>query len=406
MCEKCQSKHHVAGMENHSHVDTERRKIILAGGAVTAAAALSPFVSFSSQAQTDTQSALFSKPRDTQAWAKSGPDSNFKQIIIPRRGLGPKDIAMDILYAGICHSDIHTARGDWGTPAYPCVPGHEIVGMVTAVGSEVTRFKVGDIGGVGCMVDSCGECANCLADREQNCLNGATFTYGSSDKVSGGYTYGGYSKAIVVTEHFVVSIPSDMQLSRVAPIMCAGITTFSPMQHWHLMKGQHVGVVGIGGLGHMAVKLAVARGAKVTALTTSPNKFSQIKAMGANPVLWTDNNALRALTGSMDLMISTVPYPYTMQPLLNLMKLDATFVNVGQLGTIDGLSGMMMGFGRQSFAGSMIGGMKETQEVVDYCYQHNILPDVEIIKPNQIDEAWHRVQDNDIKFRFVVDIQA
>lgn len=404
MCEKCRSLSH----PDASDTDTDpiRRKIILGGSAISAAAALAPsFVSFSSMAQ-NSASAPNMAARNVQAWGTNGPQAPFQSISIPRRAVGPLDVSIEILYAGICHSDIHTVHGDWGAPQYPCVPGHEIVGRVIAVGDQVTRFKVGDIGGVGCMVDSCGECANCLADREQNCLNGTTFTYGSADKISGGYTFGGYAKNIVVREHFVVNVPSSMELSRVAPIMCAGITTFSPMQHWALKPGQHVGVVGIGGLGHMAVKLALAHGAKVTALTTSPNKFAAIKAMGAQPVLWTDNNALRNLYGSMDLMISTIPYPFSMQPLLNLMKLDATFVNVGQLGTLDGLSGMMMGFNRQSLAGSMIGGMKETQEVINYCAEHNILPDVEIIKPHEIDEAWRRVQDKDIQFRFVIDMQA
>ncbi len=403
MCHKCRSSHSQAPHPD-ADVDTKRRHLLLGGSAISAAAALTPsFISFSSMAQTNAAPNMAA--RDSQAWAASGPNSAFKSIMIPRRAVGPKDVSLEILYAGICHSDIHTVHGDWGAPQYPCVPGHEIVGRVVAIGSQVTRFKVGDIGGVGCMVNSCGECANCLADREQNCLNGTTFTYGSEDKISGGYTFGGYSKQVVVREHFVVNVPTSMDISRVAPIMCAGITTFSPMQHWSLEKNQHIGVVGIGGLGHMAVKLAIARGAKVTALTTSRNKFEAIRAMGAEPVLWTDNNALRGLTASMDMMISTIPYPFSMQPLLNLMKLDATFVNVGQLGTIDGLNGMMMGFNRHSIAGSMIGGMKETQEVVNYCAQHNVLPDVEIIKPSEIDEAWRRVQDKDIQFRFVIDMQ-
>ncbi|MBT11156.1 MAG: hydroxyacid dehydrogenase [Oceanospirillaceae bacterium] len=327
-------------------------------------------------------------------------------MTIPRRQPGPDDIMMDILYAGVCHSDIHTVDGDWGKPALPLVPGHEIVGRVTAVGKNVTRFKVGDVGGVGCMVDSCGECENCLNDREQNCLNGTTFTYGSPDKISGGYTYGGYSHKLTVKEHFVVNIPDGMDLSRVAPIMCAGITTFSPMQHWQLKEGQKVGVIGIGGLGHMAVKLGVARGADVVAFTTSPGKVADIKAMGVKDVvLWDDKEAMKRHMASLDLMIATVPEPFNISQFMPLLKLDATLVNVGQLGTIDGLSGMMMAFGRQSVAGSMIGGMKETQEVVNFCAEHNILPDVEMIRPDQIDQAYERVKGKDIKFRFVIDMQ-
>ncbi|MAD45094.1 MAG: hydroxyacid dehydrogenase [Oceanospirillaceae bacterium] len=327
-------------------------------------------------------------------------------MTIPRRQPGPDDIMMDILYAGVCHSDIHTVDGDWGKPALPLVPGHEIVGRVTAVGKNVTRFKVGDVGGVGCMVDSCGECENCLNDREQNCLNGTTFTYGSPDKISGGYTYGGYSHKLTVKEHFVVNIPDGMDLSRVAPIMCAGIPTFSPMQHWQLKEGQKVGVIGIGGLGHMAVKLGVARGADVVAFTTSPGKVADIKAMGVKDVvLWDDKEAMKRHMASLDLMIATVPEPFNISQFMPLLKLDATLVNVGQLGTIDGLSGMMMAFGRQSVAGSMIGGMKETQEVVNFCAEHNILPDVEMIRPDQIDQAYERVKGKDIKFRFVIDMQ-
>ncbi|MCA9614588.1 MAG: NAD(P)-dependent alcohol dehydrogenase, partial [Myxococcales bacterium] len=309
-------------------------------------------------------------------------------------------------YAGICHSDIHTVDGDWGQNAYPLVPGHEIVGRVTAVGSDVTRFRVGDSVGVGCMVDSCGECENCRADREQNCLRGTTFTYGSLDRVTGGLTQGGYSKSVVVQENFVVGLPEGMDLSRAAPILCAGITTFSPMQHWELTRGQRVGVIGIGGLGHMAVKLGVARGAQVTAFTTSPGKLDAIRAMGAEPVQWSDRDAMQRLRGSFDLMISTVPRPFEIQPFVDLLKLDATLVNVGQLGTIGGLGGMRMGFGRHSVAGSMIGGMAETREVVDYCAHHHVLPDVEIISPEEIDRAYRRVKDKDVKFRFVIDMRS
>lgn len=254
------------------------------------------------------------------------------------------------------------------------------------------------------MVDSCGECVNCKADREQNCLKGTTFTYGSPDKISGGITQGGYSTGIVVKEHFAVSIPNGMDLSRVAPIMCAGITTFSPMQHWELKRDQEVAVVGIGGLGHMAIKLAVAKGAKVTAFTTSKNKFEAIKKMGATPILSSDEKEMQKYTMKFDLMITTVPYKFQVQSFLNLLKLDATLVNVGQLTAIEGLSGMMMAFNRQKLAGSMIGGMQVTQEVVNFCAKHDILPDVEIIKPQEINRAYSRVINKDIQFRFVIDM--
>lgn len=345
------------------------------------------------------------KPFKAKSYGAFKPKGEIKFVEIDRRALGPNDVRIDIHYAGICHSDIHTINEDWGPNKYPIVPGHEIVGRVVAVGEKVKNHKVGDNVGVGCMVDSCGTCVNCKADREQNCLNGTSFTYGSADKISGGITQGGYSTGIVVKDHFVVKIPDGMDLSRVAPIMCAGITTFSPMQHWDLEKGQDVAVVGIGGLGHMAIKLAVAKGANVVAFTTSKNKFGAIKKMGATPVLSSDEEEMKKYAMKFDLMISTIPYKFQVQNFLNLLKLDATLVNVGQLTAVDGISGMMMAFNRQKLAGSMIGGMKETQEVVNFCSKHNILPDVEMIKPSEINKAYKRVIGKDVKFRFVIDMK-
>ena len=313
---------------------------------------------------------------------------------------------LDVLYASICHSDIHTVRGDWGTPNFPCVPGHEIVGRVTAVGSGVTKFRVGDIGGVGCMVDACGTCENCLADREQICLNRTTFTYGSEDKISGGHTFGGYSERMVVTEKFVIRIPPGMDLVSTAPILCAGITTFSPIRHWDVRPGQRIGVVGLGGLGHMAVKLAVASRADVTVFTTTPAKIEDAKRLGArDAVLWTDAAAMAPLANTFDLIISTVPYAFDVQPLMNALKLDSTLVNVG-LGQPNGISTAAMAFGRKSLAGSMIGGIAETQEVVDYCFARNIRPDIELIQPDQIAAAYDRVVGKDVRYRFVIDLSS
>lgn len=398
MCQKCEDT------SARTAVNLNRRQLLINGATLTAAAAV-PWIGLTSPAA---QAAMVGGLDLSQvtAWGVTAVDTPFTQMTIERRQPGPKDVVLDVLYAGVCHSDIHAINQDWGPSPYPVVPGHEIVGRVVAVGDDVTRFKVGDIGGVGCMVDSCGECANCLADREQNCLNGTTFTYSSPDKVSGGMTQGGYSQAMVVTEKFVLNIPDGMELSRVAPILCAGITTFSPMQHWQVTEGMKVGVIGIGGLGHMAVKLAVARGAEVTAFTTSEYKMPSIRDMGAQAVYSEDSEALAPLRGQFDILISTVPYPYDMQRFMGLMKLDATLVNVGQLGTIDGLSGMIMGFGRQSLAGSMIGGIAETQEVINYCAEHNILPDIELIRPDQIDAAYTRVRGKDIQYRFVIDMQS
>lgn len=287
------------------------------------------------------------------------------------------------------------------------VPGHEIIGRVVAVGKDVTKFKVGDIGGGGCMVDSCLQCENCQADREQNCLKGATFTYDSPDPILGGRTLGGYSEKIVVSEHFVVRIPPGADLAATAPLLCAGITTFSPMQHWRVKSGQEVGVIGFGGLGHIATKLAVARNANVTVFTTSPGKKADALKMGAKQaVLWSDEPAIQKLANSFDYIISTAPKPYPMQQFINLLKLDATMVNVGALGTLEDISGIGMIFGRKSLAGSVIGGIAETQEVIDFCAARNIKAEIELIKPSQINEAFERVVDKDVRYRFVIDMTA
>jgi alcohol dehydrogenase (NADP+) len=266
---------------------------------------------------------------------------------------------------------------------------------------------VGDIGGVGCMVNSCGACENCLADREQNCLKGTTFTYDSTDRVSGGQTFGGYSNKIVVTEKFVIRIPPGADLAATAPLLCAGITTFSPMQHWRVTPGQRVGVVGLGGLGHMAVKLGVARRAEVTVFTTSPGKIADARRLGArDAVLWSDTEAMKRLANRFDWIISTAPESYPMQPFVDLLKLDATLVNVGALGQLQGLDGMAQGFGRKSLAGSMIGGIAETQEVIDYCASRNIKADIELIRPEEINRAYERILNKDVRYRFVIDTAA
>lgn len=393
-------------MKNDDPPVPARRKVLLAGAAL-AAAPLLPGAASAAQPQSAATASTGTGSFKVRAWAASSKDTRFAPIDIQRRALGPRDIRIDILYAGICHSDIHIARSEWEPATYPIVPGHEIVGRVAAVGREVTKFRIGDIAGVGCMVDSCGTCANCLADREQNCLDGATFTYDSTDRVSGGVTYGGYSKAVVVTERFAIRIPPGVNLARMTPILCAGITTFSPMQHWRLEHGQQVGVIGLGGLGHMAVKLGVARGAQVTVFTTTPGKLDDARKMGAREaILWSDPAAMQRLTTHFDLMIATVPTVFPVQQFMNLLKLDATLVNVGTLENIAGLDGMANGFGRRSFAGSMIGGIAETQQVIDYCAARNIGADIEIIRPDQISEAYDRVVDKDVRYRFVIDMGA
>jgi uncharacterized zinc-type alcohol dehydrogenase-like protein len=346
-------------------------------------------------------------PFPTRAYGVSSASSPVRPFQIERRALGPRDVLLDVLYSGIYHSDIHTARSEWGASTYPCVPGHENIGRVQAVGSAVTKFKVGDIGGVGCMVDSCGTCENCLADREQNCLNGTSFTYDSKDRVTGGNTYGGYSDKMVVSDRFVIRIPPGADLPATAPLLCAGVTTFSPMQHWKVTRGQRVGVIGLGGLGHMAVKLAVARKADVTVFTTSPGKLTDARRLGASEaVLWSDAAAMKRLANSFDLMIATVPRAFPMQPFMDLLKLDATLVNVGALDQLQGLNGMALGFGRKSLAGSMIGGVAETQEVIDYCAARNIKAEIELVRPEEINRAWERVVGKDVRYRFVIDIAS
>lgn len=348
-------------------------------------------------------------PYPTRAYGTARPDAPLGPINIERRALGPNDVLLEVLYCGICHSDIHQARDEWkswGPTAYPCVPGHEIVGRVAAVGNKVTKFKIGDIGGVGCMVNSCRTCDNCVADREQNCTHRPTFTYNSPDPdKKGERTYGGYSDKLVVTEHFVIRIPPGVDLAATAPILCAGVTTFSPMQHWKLAPKQRVGVIGLGGLGHMAVKLAVARKAEVTVFTTSASKIDDAKKMGAKEaVLWSDAETLKRLAGSFDLLISTVPKAYSMQPFVNVLKLDATLVNVGAMEQVQGVTGIDLVHGRKSIAGSLIGGIAETQHVIDYCAARKIAADIELVGPADINKAFDRVVKKDVRYRFVIDM--
>lgn len=403
MCDQRNESSH-----DHGVLMPDRRNFITAGLAITAASLLPRGAGAQTVGQTELPD--ISKPIPTRAYGTKSATDPLAEMQIERRALGPLDVLIDVLYCGICHSDVHTARNEWAPyqPSnYPSVPGHEIIGRVTAVGKEVTKFKVGDIGGVGCMVDSCLQCENCLEDREQNCLKGATFTYDSPDPVMGGRTFGGYSEKIVVPEHFVIRIPPGADLAATAPLFCAGITTFSPMQHWRVKSGQEVGVIGLGGLGHIATKLAVARKANVTVFTTSPGKKADALKMGAKEVvLWSDEAAMKRLANHFDYLISTVPKPYPMQQFINLLKLDATMVNVGALGTLEDISGLGLIFGRKSLAGSVIGGIAETQEVIDFCAARNIKADIELIRPNQINEAFDRVVNKDVRYRFVIDMAA
>lgn len=398
MCDACNDKIEILTR------DGESRRTFLRTGAALAAA---PLAAGALAGRASAQEAGALSEAETQAWAAFDDSGAFAPHSITRRAARSKDVVIEIMYSAICHSDIHTIKGDWGAPNYPVVPGHEIVGRVVGVGAEVIKFREGDIAGVGTIVASCGECDNCLADREQNCLRGTTFTYDSEDKVSGGRTYGGYSRRIVVHEDYVLRVPPGMGLAGVAPMLCAGITTFSPLQHWNLERGQRFGVIGMGGLGHLAVKLAVAKGAEVVVFTTSEDKIDDALSFGAvEAYLSTDQDALRSQMGRFDLMLSTVPVAYQMQPFLNMLKLDKTLVNVGALTQLSGFQGMFMGFGRQSLAGSMTGGIAETQRVIDFAADHGITASYELIRPEQIAEACENVVNKRARYRYVIDMTA
>jgi len=323
-----------------------------------------------------------------------------------RRSPGPNDVQIDILYCGVCHSDIHTARGEWGNSVWPVCPGHEIVGRVSAVGGDVTKFKVGDLAGVGCMVDSCRECASCRDGLEQYCENGFTGTYNDPDKnMPGSRTYGGYSKVIVVDQDFVLRIPENLELAAVAPLLCAGITTYSPLRHWRVGPGQKVGIVGLGGLGHMALKLAHAMGAEVTLFTTSPNKAEDAKRLGAHRVVVSrDADAMAAETASFDFILDCVSADHDINAYLRLIKRDGTLCQVGAPEKPLAISAFSVIFPRRHFAGSLIGGIAETQEMLDFCGEHGITADIEMIAMDEINEAYERMIASDVKYRFVIDM--
>lgn len=338
------------------------------------------------------------------ARATFGPKEPFKAIVIERRELGPKDVLIEIQYTGICHSDIHNAHSEWRQQTYPLVPGHEIAGVVTAVGTGVTKHVVGDRVGVGCMVDSCGECENCLAGEEQYCLKGMTGTYGSIDTY-GQFTQGGYSTHIVVTEDFVLRIPDAIALDVAAPLLCAGITTYSPLNHWHAGPGKKVAVIGLGGLGHMAVKFAHAMGAEVTVLSQSLGKQEDGLRLGADHFYATsDPETFTQLAKSFDLIINTVSAKLNIGAYLDLLRLDGVLVNVGAPAEPLAVNAFSLIRGRRSFAGSLIGGIRETQEMLDFCAAHGIGSDIEVISAGKIDEAYERVLGSDVRYRFVIDI--
>jgi uncharacterized zinc-type alcohol dehydrogenase-like protein len=311
------------------------------------------------------------------------------------------------LYCGVCHSDLHTARNEWDNTIYPVVPGHEIVGRVTKVGTGVRKFKPGDAAGVGCLVYSCGQCESCKDGLEKYCEQGLGGTYNSEDKHLGGMTYGGYSRSIVVDEAFVLQIPQNLDLAATAPLLCAGITTYSPLRHWEVGKGQKVGVVGLGGLGHMGLKLAHAMEAHVALFTTSANKIEDAKRLGADEVVLTkDPSQMEEHVNTFDFILDTVSADHDVNAYLNLLKRDATMVLVGAPNTPVGVAAFSLIFKRRNFAGSLIGGLPETQEMLDFCGEHNIVSDIEIIPMQKINEAYERMLKSDVKYRFVIDMAS
>ncbi|MGH8504430.1 MAG: NAD(P)-dependent alcohol dehydrogenase [Stenotrophobium sp.] len=342
----------------------------------------------------------------TYGYAANSATSPLAPLDFQRREPGADDVQIDILYCGVCHSDLHTVRSEWGGTQYPCVPGHEIVGRVSKVGKDVRRFKQGDLVGVGCMVDSCQGCASCSEGLEQYCENGFTGTYNGADKRGGGYTFGGYSSNIVVREKFVLRIPDKLDPAAAAPLLCAGITTYSPLRHWKIGKGHKVGVVGLGGLGHMAIKLAHSMGAHVTLFTTSAGKAEDAKRLGANEVVISKDHAqMKARRNSLDFILNTVAASHNLDAFLSLLKRDGIMTLVGVPENPHPSPAVAnLVFKRRSLAGSLIGGIAETQEMLDFCAKHNIVSDIELIDIKQINAAYERMLKSDVKYRFVIDM--
>jgi alcohol dehydrogenase (NADP+) len=344
----------------------------------------------------------------TKAYAAQDARSPLAPFEIERRAPDPEDVQIEILYCGVCHSDLHTARNEWRNTLYPSVPGHEIVGRVVAVGNKVRNFKVGDLAGVGCMVDSCGHCPSCAEGEEQYCESGFTGTY-NGPVFGGENTYGGYSQTVVVKESFVLHIKHDPKdLASVAPLLCAGITTYSPLRHWKVGPGQKVGIVGLGGLGHMGVKIAHALGAHVVLFTTSRGKVEDGKRLGADEVcISTDRDQMAARAGTLDFILNTVAAPHQLDTYLQLLKRDGTMTLVGAPADPHPASQVFnLIFKRRSLAGSLIGGIRETQEMLDFCAQHGIVSDIELIRMDYINTAYERMLKSDVKYRFVIDMAS
>lgn len=342
---------------------------------------------------------------NTAAYGVQSATSPVSPMTIERREPGAHEVGIDILYCGICHSDIHQARDEWGGSLYPMVPGHEIIGRVAKVGAEVRRFKQGDLVGVGCFVDSCRACEACREGIEQYCENGMTATYNGKDR-QGAPTFGGYSERVTVDENYVLRVPENLDVKAAAPLLCAGITLYSPLRHWKVQPGQKVGIIGLGGLGHMGVKLAAAMGAHVVMITTSPEKAADAERLGAKEVLVSKDAAqMQRHANSFDLIIDTVPVAHDLNPYLTLLKRDRTLVIVGPIDPV-GVHGANLIMKRRNVAGSVIGGIAETQEMLDFCGKHGIVSDVEMVDAAHINEAYERMLKSDVKYRFVIDIAS
>ena len=342
---------------------------------------------------------------ETKAYAAKSATTPLEPWSLNRRDPKPHDVQIDILYCGVCHSDLHTARNEWGGTVYPNVPGHEIVGRVTKVGDHVKKYKVGDLVGVGCLVDSCRDCDNCKKGLEQYCSNGMVGTYNGQEKDGSGITYGGYSKQIVVTEDFVLKISEKLPLEGVAPLLCAGITTYSPLRHWKVGKGHKVGVLGLGGLGHMGVKLAASFGAEVTMLSHTASKEEDAKRLGAHKFLLTsDKEKVKSAANYFDFILDTVSAPHDYNTYLTMLNTDGVMVCVGAPSEPAVVPAFNLIFQRRSIAGSLIGGIPETQEMLDYCAEHNITSDVEVINIKDINESYERMLKGDVRYRFVIDM--
>jgi uncharacterized zinc-type alcohol dehydrogenase-like protein len=343
----------------------------------------------------------------TAGYAVQSATSSLAPFSFQRRSVGPADVKIDILYCGVCHTDVHITRNEWRGTTYPCVPGHEIIGRVAQAGARVKMFKEGDLAAVGCMVDSCRTCENCKDNLEQFCEKGAIFTYNSPDKHTGVMTYGGYSDSVVVDEAFVLHVPKNLNLAAAAPLLCAGITTYSPLRHNKVGPGQKVGIVGLGGLGHMGVKLAKAFGARVVVFTTSPDKVKDALRLGADEVVDSKKEEeMKKQANSFHFMLDTVAAQHDINAYLVLLKRDGTLTQVGAPAEPLSVQVTSLIFGRRNFSGSLIGGIKETQEMLDFCGAHNITSDVELIPIQKINEAYDRLVKNDVKYRFVIDMAS